>query len=115
MTSHGTPTYRYGAISRQLQRVAGDHDRHLRQTWVDRVLDILDGDNLIAQAAAGKSNEDGLLFECNVAPMVWDEPRIVYRRQQLENSDVVVELVDHENTIAGRTFKRAQIRVAFST
>lgn len=114
MSSHGVSTYRYGAINRQLQRVAGDHDRHLRQTWVDRVLDILDGDNLMKQAATGLANDDGLLFECNVAPLVWDDPRVAHRRQQLENSDVAVELVDYEHTVAGKTFNRARIRVAFA-
>lgn len=114
MTDIDTRSYRYSAIKRQMQRGANDHQRHLRQAWVDRVLTILDGDNLITQAASGLANPDGLLFECNVAPLVWDDPRIVYRRQQLEGSDVTVQLVDHERSVAGKTFKRAQIRVAFS-
>lgn len=115
MSRRDTSTYRYGTINRQLQRVASDHERHLRQAWVDRVLEILDGDNLIAQAASGLATEDGLLFECNVAPLVWDDPRITYRRQQLEGSSVSVELNDHEHTVAGKSFKRAQIRVRFSS
>lgn len=115
MSSHGASTYRYGAINRQMQRVAKEHDRNLRRAWTDRVLEILDGDNLIAQAASGQASDDALLFECNVAPLVWDDPRIVYRLQQLERTDVTVELVDYEHTIAGRTFKRTRVKVVFST
>ena len=115
MDSHGAPAYRYGAINRQMQRVAKEHDRHLHRAWADRVLQILDGDNLIAQAAAGQASDDVLLFECNVAPLVWDDPRIVYRRQQLERSDITVELADHEHSVAGKTFKRTRIKVVFST
>ena len=114
MTEYDSRAYRYGAIKRQMQRGANDHERHLRQAWIDRVLNILDGDNLVTQAASGLANEDGLLFECNVAPLVWDDPRIVYRRQQLQGNDVSVELVDHEYSVAGKTFKRAQIKVAFA-
>lgn len=115
MSKQDNRRYHYGAIKRQMERVASDHERHLRQVWVDRVLAILDNDNLIGQAASGQASERGLLFECNVAPKVWDDPRILFRRQQLEGNDVAVELVDHECDIAGKTFKRAQIRVAFST
>ena len=115
MSKRDTPTYRYGAIKHQLQRGIKDHERHLRQTWVDRVLTLLDNDNLIAQSTSGLATEEGLLFECNVAPLVWDDPRIAFRRQQLESSEVVVELVDHEYEVAGKAFKRSRIRVSFST
>ncbi len=114
MTEYDSRAFRLGAIKRQMQRGANDHERHLRQAWVERVLTILDGDNLVSQAASGLANEDGLLFECNVAPLVWDDPRIVYRCQQLEGDDVTVELVDHECHVAGKAFKRAQIKVVFS-
>lgn len=107
--------YRYGAINRQMQRVANEHERHLREVWVERVLSILDGDNLVAQAAAGQANEGGMLFDCNVAAQVWDDPRIAYRRQQLESSDVAVELDEHRHNIAGKTFKRTRIRVCFTS
>ncbi|MGI9499717.1 MAG: hypothetical protein ACR2P3_06745 [Geminicoccaceae bacterium] len=114
MSKRDAGAYRYGAINRQMQRVANDYERHIHQSWVDRVLDILDSHNLIAKAASGLAAEDGLWFECNVAPHVWDDPRIVYRCQQLQRSDVAVELIDHQHTVAGKTFKRTQIRVAFS-
>jgi hypothetical protein len=106
-------THRFATISRQLQRVAGDHERGVRKSWVDRVLGILDSDNLIAQAASGQATEDRLLFECNVAAVVWDDPRIVYRLRQLEGSGVAAELVDHEHEVAGKSFKRTQIQVTF--
>lgn len=114
MTNYDARSYRYGAIKRQMQRGESDHERHLRQAWVDRVLNILDGDNLIAQAASGLATEGSLVIECNVAPLVWDDPRIAYRRQQLEGSEVAVELVDYECNVAGKTFNRARIKVAFS-
>lgn len=115
MSNREAPAHRYVAINRQMQRLASDHERDLRQAWVDRVLGILDGENLITQAGSGLATEDGLLFDCNVAPLVWDDPRIAYRRQQLEGSNVTVELVDHEHHVAGKTFKRTQVKVAFST
>ncbi len=114
MSHHDVRSYRYSAIKHQMQRVAGDHERHLRQAWVDRMLELLDGDNLIAQAAAGLATDGHLLLDCNIAPLVWDDPRIVYRRKQLENGNVSLELVDHESTIAGKTFKRTQIKVTFA-
>lgn len=109
-----TQPYRYGAINRQMQRVANDHERHLRQAWVERVLAILDGDNLVAQAAAGQATEGGMLFDCNVAAEVWDDPRVAYRRQQLESSDVTVELDEHRHSVAGKTFTRTRIRIRFA-
>jgi len=113
MSDRRRSTYAYGSVNRQMQRVTQDHQHHLRQAWVDRVLDILDSDNLIGKAADIVEVEEGLLFECNIAPMVWDDPRIAFRRQQLASNDVEVELIDHEHTIAGKTFKRAQIKVVF--
>ena len=115
MVDRDNRSYRYSAIKRQMQRVAGEHERHLRQVWIDRVLDILDSDNLIAQAASAQISEDGLVFECNVAPKVWDDPRIAYRRQQLESSNVAVELIDYQHEVAGKIFSRAQIRIGFTT
>ncbi len=112
MSRRHSPAYVYNGIDRQMRRVASEHQRDLRQAWVDRVLDILDSDNLIAQAALA-DKDNALLFECNVAPMVWEDPRITYRLQQLAGDQVTVELVDHEHTIAGKTFQRAQIRVVF--
>ncbi|NJO38829.1 MAG: hypothetical protein HC871_16015 [Rhizobiales bacterium] len=106
-------TYRFAAINRQLQRVAGDHEREVRKAWVDRVLNILDSDNLIAQAASGQVTENSVLFECNVAALVWDDPRIVYRLRQLEGSGVAAELVDHEHEVAGKSFRRTKILVTF--
>lgn len=113
MSSRRQSSFFYGSINRQMHRVANDHQHHLRQAWIDRVLDLLDNDNLIGKAADVIDIEDGLLLECNIAPMVWDDPRIAYRRQQLASNNVDVELVDHEHTIAGKTFKRAQIKVVF--
>jgi hypothetical protein len=104
-------TYRYGSVRRQMARVAGDHERRVRQAWIERILDILDDDNLIAQAAKAPKTEEGLLFDCNVAPLVWDDPRLTFRLKQLAANDVKVELIDHEHEVAGRTFKRAQIRI----
>jgi alpha-D-ribose 1-methylphosphonate 5-triphosphate synthase subunit PhnI len=96
-----------------MERIANDRERRRRKAWVERVLDLLDSDNLIAEAAALHDSDQDLLFDCNFAPEVWDDPRITFRLRQLANNDVTVELVDHESIIAGRTFKRAQIRVKY--
>ena len=113
MTSRRPAAYAYGSINRQMHRMANEHKRHLRQAWVERVLDILDSDNLIGTAAGQGDADDEILFECNIAPAVWDDPRIAYRLQQLEANNVKVELVDHVHTIAGKTYKRARIKVVF--
>jgi hypothetical protein len=106
-------SFRYGSVRRQMERVSNEQERRLRQTWIERVLDLLDDDNLIAQVAASPKSEEWLLFDCNFAPMVWDDPRIAFRLKQLANNEVEVNLLDHEHTVAGRTFRRAQIQVRF--
>ena len=106
-------SHRYMSVSRQMERVSNDHERRLRHVWVERVLHILDTDNLIAKAASLPRTEEGLLFECNFAPEVWDDPRITFRIKQLDNHKVTAELTERESTIAGKTFKRSQIRVTF--
>lgn len=111
MSDSRRTTYRYGSIRRQMERVAGDHERRVRQAWIERILDILDDDNLVTQAAKTPKTDEGLLFDCNVAPLVWDDPRLTFRLKQLAANDVQVELIDHEHEVAGKTFKRAQIRV----
>lgn len=115
MSSEGGSTYRYAAIKGQMQRVANDHDRQVKTAWVDRVLDVLDSDKLIARAASGVAADESLIVDCNVAPLVWDDPRIVYRRRQLEGSGVAVELNEHEHEIAGKTFRRSRILVSFGS
>ena len=115
MSDHRTPAYGYAAIRRQMQRVTGDHERHVKTAWVNRVLGILNSDNLITKAASGWATGNSLIFECNVAAHVWDDPRIAYRLRQLEGDGLAVELVDHENEIAGKTFKRTQIRITFDS
>lgn len=111
MTDWPATTFRYGSTRRQMERVSNDHERRLRQAWIERILDLLDNDNLITQAATLPKTEDGLLFDCNFAPLVWDDPRITFRLKQLAANEVTVDLIDHEFTVAGKTFKRAQIRV----
>ncbi len=113
MTDWPASTYRYGSTRRQMERVSNDHERRLRQAWIQRVLDLLDNDNLIAQAAASPKTEEGLLFDCNFAPLIWDDPRITFRLKQLAANEVSVDLIDHELAIAGKTLKRKQIRVKF--
>lgn len=113
MTNWPSSTYRYGTTRQQMERVSNDHDRRCRQAWIERILDLLDDDNLIALAAKLPKTEEGLLLDCNFAPLVWDDPRIAFRVKQLTNNDVSVELADHEFTIADKTFKRVQIRVVF--
>lgn len=113
MNNNRVRASRYAAIKRQMQRVARDHDQGVQDARVERVLAALNSDSLISQAASGPASEDGLLIECNVAPLVWDDPRIAQRLHQLEGSGVDVALVDHEQEIAGKVFKRTKIRVSF--
>lgn len=114
MSDHTPPIHSYVAIKRKMQRAANAHERQMRKAWVDRVLDILDNDKLITKAASGQTTENSLIFECNIAAHVWDDPRIVHRLRQLEGGGVAVELVDHETEIAGKTFKRTRIHIAFN-
>lgn len=115
MSDYRAGAHRYAGIKRQMQRVADDHDHDVRKARVERVLAVLNSDHLISQAASGLAAEEGLLFECNVAPLVWDDPRVGYRLHQLEGSGVGVELVEHEHEVAGKIFKRAKIRVSFQS
>ncbi|MGI9493072.1 MAG: hypothetical protein ACR2QF_11800 [Geminicoccaceae bacterium] len=106
-------TRRYGSVSRQMERFSNERERRLRKAWVERVLELLDSDNLIARAAALHDKDEGLLFDCNFAPLVWDDPRITFRLKQLANNNVTVELAEHERVIAGKIFKRTRIRVKY--
>lgn len=115
MSSKGGSPHRYAAIKGQMQRVANDHDRQVKTAWVDRVLDVLDSDKLIARAASGAAADNTLIVDCNVAPLVWDDPRIAYRRRQLEGNGIAVELDEHKHEIAGKTFKRSRILVSFGS
>lgn len=114
MRNRSRSPYQYGSIRRQMARVTSEHQRRLRQTWIQRVLDILGDDNLMARAALQSASDIEIIFECNFAPEVWDDPRIAFRLKQLAANDIVVELIDHEHAVAGRTFNRTQIRVASS-
>lgn len=107
---------RFSPIKSQMSRAVDDHERDVKMAWVERVLQMLNSDHLISQAGSGLVNKEKcLILECNVAPQVWDDPRITYRLRQLEGSGIVVELIDHESTIAGKTFKRNKIRVSFQS
>jgi hypothetical protein len=107
---------RFSPIKSQMRRAVDDHDRDVRIARVERVLGLLNSDSLISQAASGLADEDNsLLLECNIAPLVWDDPRVAYRLRQLEGSGITVELVDHESEIAGKIFKRTKIRVSFQS
>jgi hypothetical protein len=114
MSDHQRHGRRFSPIKSQMRRAVDDHDREVKTAQVQRVLGMLDSDRLINQAASGLTDEDqSLLLECNIAPLVWDDPRIAYRLRQLEASGVGIDLVDHESNIAGKTFKRTKIRVSF--
>lgn len=113
MSSHDTPKYLRGSVRRQMDWVANDQRQKLRMAWVDRILKFLENDTLIMQAAAKPAEEEVLIFECNFAPQVWDDPRITFRVNQLSSNDIAVDLVEHEHSVEGKTFKRHQIHVTF--
>ena len=102
-----------GSVRRRMEWVSQDQRRKLRQTQINRVLELLDSDSLINLAASKPVADDVMIFECNFAPDVWNDPRIEYRVKQLAASEIVVALVEHEHTVAGKTFKRHQIHVTF--
>jgi hypothetical protein len=104
----------YGTVNRQMAQVAAERHRRILQHWVERMLAILEDERLITQAALDLSSRDkGVIFECNFAREVWDDPRISFRVRQLASRSVKVELVDKELQIAGKTLKRTQIHVTF--
>lgn len=113
MSHHEQPRYQYGTVRRRMERVSKDRDYHLRRSRIDRVLELLDGDNLVALAATKPNADEGMIFECSFASEIWDDPLIERKVQQLASNDITVELIDHEHTIAGKTFKRTQLRVNF--
>ena len=114
MSDHTWRSYRFDSIRRQIERVAGDHERRLRQSRVERVLAILENDNLINRAATDLKSADCMIFECNFANEVWDDPRITFRVRQLAANDVKVDVIENRFSAAGKTFTRTQIRVTIS-
>lgn len=115
MSQHSRSRYQYGTVRRRMERVSKDRDFHLRRSRIDRVLELLDGDNLVALAATKPKSDEGMIFECSFASEIWDDPSIERRVQQLASNDITVELVDYEHTVAGKTFQRTQISVKFMT
>ncbi len=113
MSNHGRPRHHYGTVQKQMERVSKDQEHRLRQIWIDRVLNLLESDNLISLAATKPRTEQGMIFECNFAPKIWDDPRIERRVQQLATNEITVELIEYEHTVAGKAFQRTQIRVVF--
>lgn len=111
MSDHSWHSYRFDSVRRQIERVAGDHERRLRQSRVERILAILDNDNLISRAATDLKHDNCMIFECNFANQVWDDPRIAFRVKQLAANDVKVDVIENTFAIAGKTFMRTQIRV----
>ena len=109
-----TPARRYGSLRYQMTSVSKERHQQIRKSWVERVLELLDEENLITSAALDlKSRAEGLTFECNYADQVWDDPRIAFRIRQLADRDVSVELVKAEQEVAGRLFSRFKIVVRF--
>jgi hypothetical protein len=109
-----SPARRYGSLRYQMNGVSKERHQQIRKGWVERVLELLEEENLITGAALDlKSRTDGLTFECNFAEQVWDDPRIAYRVRQLAERDVRVELVKVEQEVAGRMFGRFRIVVRF--
>ncbi|MGH1483858.1 MAG: hypothetical protein ACRBM6_35120 [Geminicoccales bacterium] len=113
MSKHTRPNQLYGSVQRRMEWVAKDQRYRLRQAWVERVLSLLEGDKLIMCAATKPLDDEVLIFECNFAAEIWDDPRIDYRIKQLANNEIKVAVVEHEHTVAGKTFKRNQIHVTF--
>ncbi len=112
MSRHGS-RYPYSTVKRRMERVSDDRDYQLKRERISRVLKILESDNLIALAATKPRAANSMIFECNYAPAIWDDPIIQRRLQQLASNDITVELVDHEHSVAGKSFRRTQIHVAF--
>ena len=111
--SRHRPPHHYGTTKQRMARVAEDQDYQLRRDRISRVLKLLDSDNLIALAAAKPKSEDAMIFECNFAPEIWEDPIIQRRLQQLAANDIAVDIVDYEFSVAGQRFHRNQIRVVF--
>ncbi len=113
MSDHGSRHRQYGSVRGRMERVSEDQDYQLRRERITRVLRLLENDNLIALAASKPRTEEGMIFECNFAPEIWEDPIIQRRLQQLAANDVFVDLIEHEHSVAGKTFLRTQIRVIF--
>ena len=113
MSHRGSKPRQYGTVRGRMEWVSKDQGNLLRRQRISRVLKLLESDNLIALAASKPKSEDGMIFECNFAPEIWEDPIIQRRLQQLASNDVAVELLDHEHSVAGKTFRRTQIRVVF--
>ncbi len=99
-------------LRRRLSTLATDRRTRRADAAVHRVLDMLSDANLAIEAAKGQSS-DGLELECGVLDQVWDDIRVVNRRNHLERQGIEVERVSVETTVAGQTFSRSRLRVRF--
>ena len=109
-----TNRQRRGRLSVQMERAVGDHMRAVRHDRVQRVLALLRDDSLMTVAARSlDGDQQGITLECGFADLVWEEPEVRYRVNQLGDRGIRVDLVTHETEIAGHRFSRPQIVVQF--
>ena len=106
---------RRGRLSVQMERAMGDRQRAVRSDRVHRVLALLRDDSLMTAAGLSLTgDQDGITLECGFADLVWEEPEVRYRVNQLADRGIRVELVAHETEVAGRRFSRPQLVVRFT-
>ena len=100
-------------LHRQMNRAAAEAQREVRDFWVERVLFLLSDEYLRTAAMAAVDGSKRVTIECNFVDEVWDNPRIAYRIKVLEGQDMTVTCERHRTTVAGQTFERWQLVVAF--
>ena len=100
-------------LHQRMTRAAAAAQREAQDFWVDRVLFLLSDEYLRAAAMAVIAEPKQLAIECNFVDQVWDNPRVVGRIKLLEGQGMTVTRQRHETTVAGRSFSRSQLVVAF--
>ena len=100
-------------LLRQMTRLSNERQRRIREFQVERVLAILDDENLTTQAALNLRSSEGLVFECNFVENVWQDSRVVNRVAQLASRGITADVIEHRSEVGGQAMTRTQIRIAF--
>ena len=113
MNSRSRPPRGGTPLRRQMTRLSDERQRRIYEFQVERVLAILDDDNLTTKAALNLKSSEGLTFECNFVESVWKDSRVVNRVAQLAGRGITADVIQHRSEVGGKRFTRAQLRIAF--
>jgi hypothetical protein len=99
-------------LRRRMALAAGENVTRRGNAAVDRVLNLLADENLLALAAQATSI-NRITVECGVIGQVWGHPRIFNRRNQLSRQGIDIERETIVSYHGGREFSREVLVISF--